>query len=208
MAREKKQIRDFYDLAFRSGKAAKIVNLVTIYRIVTFPLLLYLIFIKEFDVFKWLLGVSFLTDAIDGQLARKFKVSSVLGAKLDSIGDDLTVAAGALGMAYSEWDFFKQQIPVIGTVFLLFLIQTGYALSKYGKPTTFHTYLAKIAAVLQGLFLLSIFFFDNIQYWLYYSAIIVTAVQLIEETIMIYLIPKWKNDIKGIFWAMKLRKQP
>src|SRR5687767_7798746 len=100
--KRKGQIKDFYDLAFRSGRAVKLVNLVTLYRIVTFPLLVYLVLMDELELFKWLLGISFLTDAVDGQLARRFNANSVLGAKLDSIGDDLTVAAGAFGLAYTR----------------------------------------------------------------------------------------------------------
>jgi phosphatidylglycerophosphate synthase len=203
MQKKKKQIRDFYDLAFRSGLAVKLVNLVTLYRIITFPLLIVLVFTEQKEAFKWLLGVSFFTDAIDGQLARRFNAQSILGARLDSIGDDLTVAAGAFGLAYFRWEFFREQLPILVSVFVIFLVQTIYALVKYGKPTTFHTYLAKLAAVLQGLFLLSAVFFDSIIYWLYYSAIIVTSIQLLEEIFMVYLIPKWKNDVKGIYWAMR-----
>ncbi len=206
MKKRKQQIRTLYDLAFKSGTAVKLVNLVTIYRIITFPLLVYFILSNEFDLFKWFLGISFLTDAVDGMLARKFNAYSILGAKLDSIGDDLTVAAGAFGLAYFEWDFFSSQIPVLIIVFALFLIQTLYAIKKYGRQTNFHTYGAKLAAILQGCFLLSVFFFDSIQYWLYYTAIIITFLQLVEETIMINLMPKWKNDVKGIYWAMKNRK--
>ncbi len=207
MTRQKKQIRDFYDLAFRSGRSAKLINLVTIYRIITFPLLIYLVLTEQYDIFKWLLGVSFFTDAIDGHLARRFKVNSILGAKLDSIGDDLTVAAGIFGLAYGRWEFFKEHLPLIGSVLLIFLIQFVYSLVKYGKPTSFHTYLAKIAAVLQGLFLLSVFFFEDIQYWLFYPAMIVTGIELIEEIIMVAVLPKWKNDVKGLYWALKSRRE-
>ncbi len=65
-----------------------IVNGITFYRTLTAPLLVFLIIYKQMDWFKWLLTLSFLTDAIDGFLARKFKVTSIAGAKLDSIGDE------------------------------------------------------------------------------------------------------------------------
>jgi phosphatidylglycerophosphate synthase len=74
-----------------------IINGITLYRLIAAPFLLILAFLKETDVFKWLLAVSFFTDAIDGYLARKYKVVSVMGAKLDSWGDDLTVIAATVG---------------------------------------------------------------------------------------------------------------
>jgi len=206
MQHKKKVIKDFYTLAFYSGTAAKMINLVTLYRIFTFPVLLYLLYVNNFELFKWMLGLSFLTDAIDGQLARTFKVNSIFGARLDSIGDDLTVLAGAIGLVYTKSDFLLEQIPLLISVFFVFVWQTVYALIKYKKPSAYHTYLAKIAAVLQGLFLLSVFFFESIWYPLYYSAILMTGVQLLEEIAMTYMLPVWKNDVKGVYWAMKLKK--
>lgn len=204
MRKKKVQIRTFYDLAFKAGIAVKLVNLVTIYRILAFPILIILIFNEEFEWFKWLLALSFFTDAIDGFLARKFKAGSILGSRLDSIGDDLTVAAGAIGMTYKEWSFFTDQWPLIAVLFIIFIGQMVYALVKYGRQTSFHTYGAKIAAVLQGLFLLSIFFLEDIPYWLYYLTFTFTALQILEEIIMIYLLPEWKNDVKGMYWARKM----
>jgi hypothetical protein len=53
------------------------VNAVTVYRILAAPVLLILIWKNEYDLFKWLLVVSFFTDAIDGYLARYFKSNHV-----------------------------------------------------------------------------------------------------------------------------------
>ena len=55
------------------------INGITLYRIITAPLLVVLLFKGEQELFKWLLGVSFFTDLIDGVLARTFKVTSILG---------------------------------------------------------------------------------------------------------------------------------
>ena len=75
-----------------AGQAKAImVNSITLYRLLASLLLLYFIVINDLFTFKWLLLVSFFTDAIDGFLARKFKVTTVMGSKFDSIADDLTV---------------------------------------------------------------------------------------------------------------------
>ena len=78
-----------------------VINGITLYRIIAAPFLLVLIFTGQYDIFKWLLGLSFFTDLIDGFLARKYKVASVLGTRLDSIGDDLTVLVGVI--AFFAW---------------------------------------------------------------------------------------------------------
>jgi len=53
------------------------VNAITIYRVISAPVLFFLIITRQVDLFRWLLALSFFTDAIDGWLARRFKVSSV-----------------------------------------------------------------------------------------------------------------------------------
>ena len=62
-----------------------IVNAITLYRLLAAFVLLYFILAERMDVFKWLLAISFFTDALDGVLARTLKVVSVTGSRLDSI---------------------------------------------------------------------------------------------------------------------------
>ncbi|MBX7182578.1 MAG: CDP-alcohol phosphatidyltransferase family protein [Bacteroidia bacterium] len=183
------------------------VNLITLYRIVAAPILLVLIWLKQWPLFQWLLLVSFLTDLIDGWLARRYKVFSILGARLDSLGDDMTVLVGIIGLVVYLPDFFAYRwIECVG-ITLLYLIQTFFALWKYKKVTGFHTYLAKLAAFMQSIFLLSAFFYQEILEIAFYIALINTAVQLLEEVVMIAILPTWQSDVKGLFAALKLRKQ-
>ena len=58
--------------------ARHLVNGITLYRLVATLLLMSLLFTENMDLFKWLLAISFFTDAIDGWLARKFNVTSIL----------------------------------------------------------------------------------------------------------------------------------
>jgi cardiolipin synthase len=183
-----------------------VVNGITIYRIIAAPVLIYLIIIKDVNLFKWLLALSFFSDSIDGFLARKYKVTSIMGSRLDSIGDDLTIAAAFAGLIFIKTQFIKNEIIIFSILFLLYVLQNVLALVKYYKTTSFHTYFAKIAAVLQGLFLIFIFFLTKPFMPLFYAAVILTAIDLIEETIMIILLPKWESDIKGIYWIIKKKR--
>ena len=180
-----------------------IVNGITLYRIVTAPLLLALIIFKQPEVFKFLLACSFFTDAIDGYLARRYKVTSLLGAKLDSIGDDLTVFVGLVGIIAFKPEFFRKELVLIIVLLALFLFQVISALIRYGKITTFHTYAAKLAAIMQGAFLILLFFLPEPLYILFYLAAFITAFDLIEEIILVYLLPEWKANVKGLYWMMK-----
>jgi len=179
-----------------------IVNSITLYRLLAAPMLVLLIINYRLDWFKWLLALSFFTDAIDGYLARKYKVASIMGAKLDSIADDLTVVAGIAGMVVLKPEFFKHALPFMILLLALFIIQTTLALTRYGKVTSFHTYAAKISAILQGSFLILLFFLDDPLYWLFYATVIVTGIDLLEEIILVLMLPQWQANVKGI-WAIK-----
>lgn len=184
-----------------------LINSITLYRLIMGPVLIILAFMGENDLFKWLLPVSFATDLVDGTLARKYHVSSRMGAILDSIADDITVAAALAGAFLLKFQFILSNkwwfIAVLG----LFAIQTIYAIIKYKRITSFHTYLAKIAAILQGFFFIFLFLLPEPMMPLFYAAIFVTAIELIEETIIVYFIPRWETDVKGLYWVLKKRKQ-
>jgi CDP-diacylglycerol--glycerol-3-phosphate 3-phosphatidyltransferase len=86
------------------------------------------------------------------------------------------------------------------------MVQTIYALVRYGKMTNFHTYLAKTAALLQGIFLLVTFFSDEPNVMLFYAAAMITILELIEEIILVKLLPAWEANVKGIYWVLKRQK--
>ena len=119
-----------------------IINGITMYRLVAAPVMVVLIFTGYFDIFKWLLPVSFFTDLIDGALARKFRVTSVFGSKLDSIGDDLTMLCGIIGAFVFKSEFISSQKIMVGILIALVVLQNAVALIRYRKMTSFHTYLA------------------------------------------------------------------
>ncbi|WP_233632504.1 CDP-alcohol phosphatidyltransferase family protein [Parapedobacter sp. ISTM3] len=187
--------------------AYHIVNGITYYRLVAAPVLLLFILTGQQDVFKWLLALSFFTDAIDGYLARRYKVVSVMGAKLDSIADDLTVLMAIVGLLVWHWPFIVQEYAWVLLLLLLFLVQLSLAFIKYGRATSFHTYLAKVAAVFQGIFLVLAFFQPSPSQGLFYVAVAVTALDIIEETIMVLLLPTWQADVKGLHEAWKRRRE-
>jgi len=184
----------------------RIINSITIYRIFTAPMLIYLIFTNKPDVFKWLLAVSFFTDAIDGTLARRYKVTSLLGSKLDSIGDDLTIAAAIAGMIEFKLQFIKDEILIVGVLLAFYVLQNILAIARYRKVTSFHTYLAKIATLFQGVFLILIFFLPEPVYSLFYAAALITILDLAEEIVLLFILPKWEANVKGIYWVMKRKK--
>lgn len=176
------------------------------YRIAAVPLLLLLLILEERQLFTWFLLISYSTDMIDGFLARKLKIASARGSQLDSLGDQLTFTMGLLGLLIFEFNFIQDNYKLILVAIIPYVIQMIIAFKKYGKATAFHTYLAKISALVQGVFILWFLFFGEV-YWLFYVMIIVGILETIEEITLIFLYDNWVDGVKGIYWALKDKRR-
>ena len=176
------------------------------YRIMAVPLLLALIWYGEREWFSWMLLISYSTDAIDGFLARRLKISSARGSQLDSLGDQVTLIMGLIGLIFFEINFIKENLLLIIIAFVPYLIQMSIAFAKYGKATAFHTYLAKLSAITQGIFILWLLFFGPV-YWLFYAMIVLGVLETVEEITLIFMYDNWVEDVKGYFWALKDKRR-
>jgi CDP-diacylglycerol--glycerol-3-phosphate 3-phosphatidyltransferase len=176
------------------------------YRIFAAPFLLVLIWFDLRLIFTWLLLISYLTDAIDGYLARKLKITSTRGSQLDSFGDQITLIVGLIGLFYFEPQFIKNNLVLILVAFIPYIIQMILAYKKYGKATAFHTYLAKLSAVIQSVFILWSLFFSP-EYSLFYIMIGIGLLETFEEIILIFMYDNWASDVKGIFWAYRDKRR-
>jgi len=190
------------------------INAITLYRIVTVPVLLWLLFTGKHELFKWGIALSFFTDLIDGFLARRFGVTSIAGTKLDSIGDDLTVAVALTGLIVLFPGFIQTHLTILIILAAVFLLQLGYALYRYGRMSNFHTWLAKTAALLQVSFLILTFFTGIPSVLFFYIATGITLLELIEEVLLVHYLPEWKVNVHSLFHVRKeqkkngLQKQP
>ena len=115
--------------------------------------------------------------------------------------------AGLIGMIVFKPEFLREEYILILVVIVLFLIQLTLALVKYRKITTFHTYSAKVAAILQGSFLILFFFLPEPLYPLFYAALFVTALDIIEEITLVILLAQPKANVKGLYWVVKKQKE-
>ncbi|WP_422080950.1 CDP-alcohol phosphatidyltransferase family protein [Ulvibacterium sp.] len=176
------------------------------YRILAVPLLLLLIWFEERRLFTWFLLISYSTDAIDGYLARKLKITSARGSQLDSMGDQITLVLGLIGLWVFENTFIRDNLLLIAIAFVPYIFQMLIALKKYGKATAFHTYLAKVSAVMQASFILWTLFFGPV-YWLFYVMIVIGVLETIEEITLIFMYDVWVEDVKGIYWALKDKRR-
>lgn len=170
----------------------------SLYRFISLPFLIFFIIQERKIIAAILLLISFLTDAIDGYIARKKNITSERGAKLDSIGDVLTILSGLAAFIVFETGYFSRNSWFIIAPFALFIIQIAISWAKFKKLTSFHTYLAKLTAV----FLVITPVFGPIEA-LFYLAFGTAILEAIEEIIITIYLREPRVNVKGLYWIIK-----
>lgn len=187
-------------------KKLNLPDYLSIFRIIAAILLLVLALYGFRLVFAGLLLIGLLTDALDGYIARKKNMTTKHGAYLDSIGDACIFLGSFIGIVIFETVFFAQFLIVLLIAGGLYLLQLGLAFWRYGKPSSFHTYSAKTAAVVQGIFLTSTAFFGPWE-WLFFISIFISILETLEEIILLMMFKKPVTNVKGLFWVLKEGKE-
>jgi CDP-diacylglycerol--glycerol-3-phosphate 3-phosphatidyltransferase len=147
-----------------------------------------------------------LSDILDGWIARTFNWTSRLGAILDSTGDVLVqlVAIGGLWIFYKE-TIFAHRVPVV-IVVSLYLAELVIAVFRYGRISSFHTFLVRVAASALGIFVLSLFFWRYLD-WIFYPAISLGVLAYSEELLILMLLAEWTPDVGGLYRAWMIAKR-
>lgn len=175
-------------------------NIISSLRLISVPVLVFLAMRGDGTPFTWLLVAALVSDIADGLIARKYKLTSKVGALLDSIADALLMLVAGYGI----WVFHPQVVLEYRLAFALvltfWLLENVAALLRYGRLSSFHTYLSKAAGYAVGIFIGSLFVFGFHSWLLYLAAGLSTAGNL-EELWLLSMLPTWKADVKGVWWV-------
>jgi CDP-diacylglycerol--glycerol-3-phosphate 3-phosphatidyltransferase len=180
-------------------------NLITIYRLLVFPLILYFAITGKESLFAIFLVINLVTDAIDGFIARRFKMETEIGAKLDSFADNLTYLLVFIGIyVFKLEEFLPYKVSLLLYIGML-LLTVIFSRIKFGKFPSLHMYITKIGGYLQGAFFICLFTVGFITPFYYF--VICWGILGAFESIAIQLtIPEMRSNVKGLYWVLKERK--
>ncbi|WP_299458467.1 CDP-alcohol phosphatidyltransferase family protein [uncultured Microscilla sp.] len=177
-------------------------NILSLYRLLVFPLILYFIVSQQEQLFVVFIAISLITDILDGAIARGFNMQTKLGAKLDSWAD-----LGVFVLAFfAAYQFRLADIKGLYWLFILYLFCWFLAylvvFIKFKGLIGLHTYMFKVTGYLQGIFMF-VWFVFGFQAWLCYLALGWGTLACIEEIIIILIIPEPRSNVKGLYWVLK-----
>ena len=176
-------------------------NAISLARLLATPVLLWMVLSHRQELFKWLLLACLLSDILDGWIARAFDLRSKRGASLDSLADLLVALNMVLGLFVFQREFLAVHYREVLLVVGLFAIEAIAAIWRYGRISSFHTILNRIAAYAQGIFVMSLFLWGY-QGWIFKPTVILSILSCCEEFVLLYLLPQWRSDVRGLYWVL------
>ncbi|MDD2321013.1 MAG: CDP-alcohol phosphatidyltransferase family protein [Geobacteraceae bacterium] len=185
-----------------STSALTIPNLLSGLRLASVPFLLALAWGGHDKAFLLLLVCALLTDLADGYLARRLHQESELGAKLDSWGD----FALYISTPFSAWmlwpELILREAPYVAAVLASFVVPILIGFVKYHRLTSYHTWGAKLSAVLMGCGTLLLFAGGPAV--LFHLATAVLVLTQIEEISITMVLPEWRSNVPSLVHALRL----
>lgn len=180
-------------------------NLLSIFRLLAAPFLLYLAWIGESEIFLVLLALSLVSDALDGYLARRWHQETELGTKLDSWGD----LANYLLVPLCAWwlwpELIRREMPFFWLVIANFSVPLLFGLLKFHKIPGYHTWMAKFAAVLMvpAIYLL----FLDITPWPFRIAAMIQLLMAIEEIAITLYLKEPESNVRTLWHLIQKSKR-
>ena len=180
-------------------------NVITSFRLFIAPVIFYFIISGQEKLFAIFLVINLLTDAADGYIARRFKMESELGARLDAFADYFTYIQVFIGLFVFKMDDLRPYL-VSAIIFIAMLVLTVIvSIIKLRKFHSYHTITEKTGGYIQALFFICLFTVGFVAP-LYYFMIVFGILGAIETIAIDILIPEMRSDILGLYWVLKERK--
>lgn len=180
-------------------------NVLSAYRLVIFPYLLYLAFSHQEKLFASLLIINLITDILDGLIARLFKLQTEFGARLDSIADVGTYICAITGILIFKAADFEPYILSFYVFIALFILANLLSLLKFGRMPSLHLYSWKIGGYIQGFFFFILFTY-GFKPVFYYFMISWGILAFLEHIVIQLIIPEMRSNQKGLYWVLKNRR--
>jgi Phosphatidylglycerophosphate synthase len=177
-------------------------NLISLYRLLVFPVILYTVLTKQESLFVTLLCISLVSDVLDGNIARYFKLQTHFGAALDNLADICTYAMALLGLFVFKWSEIEPHALILYIFLTVFVISYIVSFARFGKIPGLHLYSAVSAGYIQSIFFFILFVF-GFYAWMYYIAIGWGVVAYIEKILVLFKLDDIKIGVKGLYWLMK-----
>lgn len=178
-------------------------NLLTEFRFIVAPLLIYFAWAKLPTAYVVILILSFLSDALDGFVARRFHQESDLGAAVDSWADFIIYFTLPITAWWLWPELMRREALYVALVVTSYSIPAIIGIIKYGNFTSYHTWSAKLAAGAVGSTVLLMFIGGPS--WPFHLAAPISLIAAIEQVTITLILPEIRYNVHSLWHVLKER---
>jgi CDP-diacylglycerol--glycerol-3-phosphate 3-phosphatidyltransferase len=176
-------------------------NALTGFRFIAAPVLLWLAWHNYPVAFMGLLAITFITDVLDGLVARLTGQVTEFGAILDSWADVVTYLTIVICCWWMWPEMVSRELFYIGLIVASCLLPAVAGFFKFGCFTSYHTWGVKIAAGIMGLTLYVLFLGGSA--WPFRVAAVICIVAAIEEIVITLILSEPESNLRSLWHVLK-----
>lgn len=177
-------------------------NLLSTMRLILNPILWALALLELQLQLGILLAIAFATDYMDGYIARRFKLSTRFGSKLDAVADTLLQISAWIWLLLLQPQVTIEHPLLFWGASFLSVTSMLLGLIKFGSLPNLHLYSTKVAGFGFSLFMVTTFIFEGYIEVLFYSMIFFVILGALETTLLQLFSKKIDENMGSLIMAI------
>jgi CDP-diacylglycerol--glycerol-3-phosphate 3-phosphatidyltransferase len=154
----------------------------------------------------WLVLTALVSDIFDGVLARHWHCDTAGVRLFDSMADTAFYVCVAVALWIGQPQLLRGNAGLLAALLALEAVRFGVDFAKFGKPASYHSWLAKAWGLAMGIAVIAVLLSPHAGALLAASFALGIACNL-EGLAMSLVLPIWRKDVKGLRAAMRLRRE-
>lgn len=175
-------------------------NLLSCFRFIAAPVLGLLAWHGMWEAYLAVLILSFLSDALDGFIARLLKQESALGARLDTAGDVVMYATIPVTAWWLWPDIMRQEAPFIMAVIASSALSAIIGMLKFRVFPTYHTWGVKLAAAVAAI--TAFVMFVGGPTWPFRLATLICLLASIEQIAITIVLHESRSNVRSLWHVL------
>jgi phosphatidylglycerophosphate synthase len=154
----------------------------------------------------FLVLAALLSDIFDGVLARRWKCDTAGVRLFDSMADTVFYLCVAAALWIGQPQIWITWSGLLLSVLGLEAIRFAFDFTKFGKPASYHSYLAKLWGLVLAAAVMTAFATERASLLIPAALVLGSACNL-EGLAMSAILPVWQRDIRTLRAAWRLRRE-
>ena len=146
------------------------------------------------------------SDIFDGVLARRWSCDTAAVRLFDSMADTVFYLCSAAALWIGQPPVLRHYAALLIPLLALEAMRFGLDFAKFGKPASYHSYLAKTWGLVMAVGVVAVFWLQRANL-IFALAMMLGILCNVEGLAMSLMLPVWRKDIKTLREAWRLRRQ-